>query len=378
LKNILFITHYSKLYGANKSLLNLLDGLPSQEIKPFVLMPNTQGLEKELEKRKIKYFISPVPSWYTKKNRTLRLLARNLRNLYSAYVLSSTFIKENDIHLIYSNSSISPIGRLLAFINRIPHIWHIREFGDLDYDFHLLYPKSIFTFLILSSKAVVCVSASISKYFFNKMKKNIFTIYNGVINRQELEENIKKVQLKQINNKTFVFCIVGLLIPSKGQDIAIKAISELAKLGEDVELLIAGDGDQEFCRYCKNLVEELNLGEKIKFLGYIQNPFEVYLISDCSLVCSENEAMGRVTVEAMCSALPVIGKNSQGTSELIVHSKTGFLYNSFTDLVDYMKFLVKNPDLTRLMGKNGWKIAEEKYTQEAYASSILEVINYCL
>jgi glycosyltransferase involved in cell wall biosynthesis len=43
-------------------------------------------------------------------------------------------------------------------------------------------------------------------------------------------------------------------------------------------------------------------------------------------MCSKNEALGRVTIEAMSRGTPVIGFDNAGTSEIIKHAYNGFLY----------------------------------------------------
>ena len=48
---VLFITHYTDLYGANRSLLNLIDGLKQFKVKSFVLCPSEGEIPRALEKR---------------------------------------------------------------------------------------------------------------------------------------------------------------------------------------------------------------------------------------------------------------------------------------------------------------------------------------
>ena len=50
-----------------------------------------------------------------------------------------------------------------------------------------------------------------------------------------------------------------------------------------------------------------------------------YQESDVVVMCSEHEAMGRVTAEAMAFAKPVIGYNSGATPELISQGR-GWLF----------------------------------------------------
>ena len=57
---IIFITHYTELYGANRSLLNLLDGLGLIGINNIlVLTPNEGKINEELKKRNIQTQVIP-------------------------------------------------------------------------------------------------------------------------------------------------------------------------------------------------------------------------------------------------------------------------------------------------------------------------------
>ena len=96
----------------------------------------------------------------------------------------------------------------------------------------------------------------------------------------------------------------------------------------------------------------------------------MYSRSDCLLMCSEHEAFGRVTAEAMSACLPVIGKNSGGTPEIIVHGETGYLYNTFDELVESMTRLVQDPALGRQMGLAGWQRAKQMFNIEDYAANV--------
>jgi hypothetical protein len=51
--NILFIAHYSTFYGANRSLLALIDGLDKEFIKPYVVLPLSGELEEALKRKNI-------------------------------------------------------------------------------------------------------------------------------------------------------------------------------------------------------------------------------------------------------------------------------------------------------------------------------------
>ena len=72
--------------------------------------------------------------------------------------------------------------------------------------------------------------------------------------------------------------------------------------------------------------------------------------ADVELVCSNREAFGRVTVEAMMAGNPVIGADSGANTELIQDKKNGRIY--------------KNGDAFDLSGKMQWFIEKEEHIEE--------------
>ena len=48
--NVLFVTHYTELYGANRSLLNLVQGLQNRGMRFFLIAPNEGEVTNEFQK----------------------------------------------------------------------------------------------------------------------------------------------------------------------------------------------------------------------------------------------------------------------------------------------------------------------------------------
>jgi len=86
--------------------------------------------------------------------------------------------------------------------------------------------------------------------------------------------------------------------------------------------------------------------------------------------------MGRVTVEAMSACRPVIGYDSGGTSELIEHGHTGFLYRGDAEaLASFMTCYIEAPNLARQHGETAWLNARERHTTETYAARVHDVLS---
>src|SRR5437660_388252 len=81
---VLFITHYAEIYGANLSLLNLIEGLGRYGVRAHVISPEQGDLLPELARRGIPAAVLPF-EWSVSSRRTLTgaaaRLIRNVRRL---------------------------------------------------------------------------------------------------------------------------------------------------------------------------------------------------------------------------------------------------------------------------------------------------------
>lgn len=390
---VAFITHYTTLYGANRSLLNLLDGLKSYDVVPYVVAPAEGDITNGLHDRGIPVAVIPIQWWVGERNlnglcmvRPLRCLhkylrwrRRTVRRLYGNIKVLPALVRQMklwNIDMVYTNASVTPIGAMAAWIMRRPHIWHLREFGDLDYGLHPDWGNRIFRYLINKSDARIANSEAVRSYYLRDAKSNgTYAIYNGIASLTEFDRlySVANSNTTREPDKPYIFTIVGLIHPSKGQDVAIRALALLRGDFPKIRLLIVGMGNTNLL---KALAAELGVMNNVEFWGHIEDPYEAYLAAEAVLMCSKYEAMGRVTAEAMSACRPVIGYDQAGTSEIIEHGQTGLLYlGGAEELASCMRQFIENPTWARQLGINGWHIARQKYSVEAYARSVYEVLS---
>ena len=102
-------------------------------------------------------------------------------------------------------------------------------------------------------------------------------------------------------------------------------ISVFARITNEVpaKLLLIGDGPDR--SQAQSLCQELNVYDRVMFLGRQDNVAELLAISDLLLLPSEKESFGLAALEAMSCQVPVIASNAGGLPELICHGETGFL-----------------------------------------------------
>jgi len=373
--NIIFITNNSALYGANRSLLLLLKGLKQKNINPLVFVSKEGPLLKELQKLNIPYRKVRFWAWLGVRNNifVIKILLRFLLNLFAMPYLVICAMKFKP-SLIYTNSSTTPIGIYLALIMRLPHIWHIRELGKLDYNLDYDFGRKYFNYFMRKSDAVICISEFVRSNIFMGDWKNVSVINNAVNSGDEVNQlNVEDVVKK---NEAFTFLIMSIVHPSKGIHDVIEALGRIKNEHHETKLIICGgDEDKSYRKYLNDLVVKLDLVERVVFMGFVDKPTEMYEISDAVLVCSRNEAWGRVSAEAMIFGKPVIGYNSGGTREIITDNLNGLLYNNIEELVSCMKTVIFDEELVKKMTINAKKSVLEKYNNTKYVENVFKVIS---
>lgn len=388
---VAFLTHTTALYGANRSLLNLIDGLLEKGVKIFVVAPAEGSITEELKKKSVPFVIIPIKWWvsewwekfwkisinpykhlrnyYRWRRDTIRRLIINLK---SKSILKKQLLEWN-IDIVYTNSSVLPSGAWAAKAIGRPHVWHLREFNDLDFGFRFDWGKPLHCSIIGSAEAMIAISKAVKSHYIKGNKTgNFHVIYNGVAKEEDFIRIKNSSSSQHLPNEPFIFSLVGMIQSNKGQDVAIKALSLLINDYPHLRLRIVGDGNHELL---EKLARNLDVTKHIEFTGHLASTENVYLQSHAVLMCSKNEAMGRVTVEAMASSRPVIGYDNAGTSELIEHEKTGLLYRGEEiELAACMKRLADNPGWARELGENAWEVARQKYTVETYTENIYNIL----
>ena len=117
---------------------------------------------------------------------------------------------------------------------------------------------------------------------------------------------------------------VGGLIPRKGHDLVIQALTELA----EATLLIAGEGPEE--ARLRQLVRGRGLDRRVRFLGSVSHDElrAIYNAADVLVLASDREGWPNVLLEAMACGTPVAATNIWGSPEVVTAPEAGRLIPS--------------------------------------------------
>lgn len=181
---------------------------------------------------------------------------------------------------------------------------------------------------------------------------------------------IEKPTLKKSKPSTksvYTLLNVGRFDKQKDQATLIKAFSKIAPDIPNWQLKIVGDGSLR--KDFEELVEALDLKDRVVLPGIISTIDNEYRSADIFVISSTYEALGLVTAEAMAHGLPVVGfADCSGTNELIQNNVSGILVEPENDrviaLANALKNLIKNPALQKRLGLAGLGQIKRQFSTE--------------
>ncbi|WP_144418344.1 glycosyltransferase family 4 protein [Mycobacterium sp. EPa45] len=254
--------------------------------------------------------------------------------------------------LVLTNTMTIPSHAIAARMLRIPHYWMVREFGRDDHQIWFLFGyRRTVRMVGRLSKAVICNSHAVEQAMLTldpTMKTHVlYPVVDtplGTPPQRQTGERMRAV-------------LVGYFSAAKGQDLAIEAISIARKAGVDIELTLVGTGSHQPLR---SLAQRLGVDDLLKIHGPTRDLSPYWANAHVGLMCSQSEAFGRVTVEAMRAGLPVCGTNSGGTPEIIEPGVAGLLSpaGDADTLAANLMALEADEDLRRRLARNALTSAQ--------------------
>lgn len=212
----------------------------------------------------------------------------------------------------------------------------------------------------LTTAPMTCIIA-ISQFIKERLidcgvpPEKIIIIYNGVDlhrftpgegGRERLSESFT------IGHEEYVLATIARLDWQKRVDVIIKACSLLKQRGIRFRLFIAGVGPLD--RELKTLSRDLDLEDRVYWVGLTPEP-ELFLQgADIFLLASEGEAFGNVLVEAMACGLPIVANRSGAIPEIVQSGQCGFLvdHNSPESFADAIESIATDVELRHRFADN--------------------------
>lgn len=250
-----------------------------------------------------------------------------------AYKQLKKLIQEEHFDLIHCHT---PVGGILARLaarkfrkkNEVKVIYTA-------HGFHFFKGAPIKNWLLYYPVEWICswmtdVLISINKEDYNRasryMKAKKIEYIPGVGIETNVDNNIsvdKHTLRKGIDVPLDAMMIVsvGEVNSNKNHQLVIKALEQVKSL--PIYYVVCGNGSEQYFNYLKKMCNELQVSDKVYFLGYRTDIMDILFSADVFAFPSLREGLGKAALEAMIVGLPLISSNIHGIKDYTEDGESG-------------------------------------------------------
>jgi L-malate glycosyltransferase len=383
---VLYLNHTSEISGGERSLLDLLAGLPDDVFATVACPEGPLGVAV----RDLGVPVAPVPGTEGSLKLHPRHTTRGVIDIGRGAWAVRRIAKALEADLVHANSiRAGLVAGLAASVGAPPAVVHV----------HDCLPPGRFSSLALREigkrAALVIANSHHTAASFNRVHSTgAVSVVHGPVDLERF--NPAKINRSEararfgLEPSTFVLAVIAQITPWKGQDDAIRMLELLQRGDPDVRLLLVGSpkfvggatryDNRAYARGLERLTASLGLGDDVMFLGERDDIPEVLRAIDVLLVPSWEEPFGLAVIEAMAMRVPVVATSVGGPSEVVRAGKDGLLLppRAPQTWADTIEDLIGNPQLREEMGRNARDRAVSRFAIEAHVRGVLAAYDEAL
>jgi glycosyltransferase involved in cell wall biosynthesis len=345
---IIFVLHSHKAGGAERHLLQLMNGLAACGIECIYAGPRDSWLAEQLTAAGFRCEHIPYHGIYDFASlfRLVRLIKRENADLVHGHLTRGAY---------YAGWAAKLAG--IANVATAHSTNAGKHFGK--------------------ANRIIAVSDAVSHFLkdcgYSAAKLSV--VHHGVPDYSiQLRNSSDKGTSSSIKFENVpVISMVARLEKVKGHDIALRALAQIQNL--EWKFVLAGATDTPWANEIKLLASKLGIAERIHFMGHVENVAKVYGETDIVLAPSRREALSLTLLEAASFGLPVIASSVGGISEAVENGVTGILVPSedISALAAAIEYLLVNVEVRLAMGAKARSRYEELFCCETMTKRTISV-----
>jgi len=167
---------------------------------------------------------------------------------------------------------------------------------------------------------------------------------------------------------------VGRLVPQKRGDRFLHVLATASRRGASIKGLVVGGGPE------RSAMEDLawNLGllpHHVAFLGPRRDVPALLTRADMLVLCSDDEGVPNVILEAMAAGRPVITTPAGDAASVVADGVTGYVvpFDDIEGMAERIAHLAASPHLRRRLGTSGRRRVEQDYSGDGLAGRLLSI-----
>ena len=351
---VLVLSNHAEVVGGGEiSLLALLERLDRARWTPIAVVPAEGTVAARCRTLGLEPRVVPLPSLRSPGLATLGSLAA-LRRL----------IRDTAARLLHANGSramayAGPAGRLAGR----PVVWHVRV-ADRE--------PALDRVLAALAAAVIVNSRAVGARFDWARPGKVRCIYNGV-DPARFHPHTPPPGLRAalgLPEDARVVGSVGRFVAYKGYDQLVETARLVHRRMPGVHWLLVGDGELRAALEAQ--CRQLGLKETVHFLGWRDDVPELLALCDVVVLPSLGEHFGRVLIEAMATAKPVVATDAGGVPEIVLDGQTGLLVPPADPaaLARATLDLLADPDRAARLAEAGRRRAEAEFGLARHVAAV--------
>jgi glycosyltransferase involved in cell wall biosynthesis len=358
---VLYYTDSLRLGGKERQLVELLKGLKQRDAMEVLLVCMDRG---EFYEPDVKALSIP-----------LRYLFRRVR--WDPLVIHGFYriVKEFKPDVIHTNSMMSsayalPVARLFGVPLINGSIRNCFQSSSLRW-------KVERTLLSLSDFRIANSTAGLRSRGFSPDSAKNFVIHNGFdLSRVKGPESGYTASSGKNGNGHDQVGMIAEFRPDKDFRTFLLAALRLLSSRRNVTFVTVGDG--ETLEAMKEFVSDA--GDRVQFLGRRKDVENIAGFFSVGVLSTFTEGISNSIMEYMVMAKPVVATDCNGSRELVLEGKTGFLVPPGDDvaLAERIAYLLDNPDEARCMGQAGRKHIEEHFSLKTMVDKTVDVYEHAI
>lgn len=226
---------------------------------------------------------------------------------------------------------------------------------------------------------------------FGVERHKLTLLNNGIHIRDEVTEEARESarEMFTISSDERVFLNVGRIDEQKGQDLLVKAWYRCTTRRSEDQLWIVGDttegnlaaSSQAYKNDLIRLIDELDLGNSVKLLGWRNDVDQLLAAADGYLYSSRWDGLPLAVLEAMASSLPVLMTDCCGTIQGFEEGVHGYMAEtgSVESLLEKMNMLLGfDKERTRCAGQSARMLCSHRFDIQKIGKQFVDVLESCM
>lgn len=288
-------------------------------------------------------------------------------------------LTELEIDIIHTHDFYTNVfGMTAATLARVPvRIASKRETTGVRTQTQELVERIAFT----RAHAVLANSHAVRRLLVRSglSREKVKLVYNGVNIERFTGRTVpraavcKQFGLPTAKDVQFVSTVANRRHPVKNIPMLLRAAKRVTRELSNAHFVIAGEG--ELGDELRRQAEELAVSSNVHFVGRVDDVPALLAVSTACVLTSNAEGFSNAIIEYMAARKPVVATDAGGAAEAVADGETGFIVGIDDDgaMAEKLIMLLKDPVLSKQMGEQGRRRAEDKFSSDAQLSAVMSL-----